>query len=124
MNPMTIDKPGFTEWTSADVPDLAGRTVIITGANSGIGLEAARMFAAHGAHVVLAVRDEAKGRHAASTIPGSEVRMLDLSDLASVRRFADDWSGDIHALINNAGVMIPPPGRTKDGFELQFASTI
>ena len=115
-----LDKPSTTTWTSADIPDLTGRTVIVTGANSGIGLAAARMFAGHGAHVVLAVRDEAKGSAAALTIPGSEVRQLDLSDLASVRRFADNWHGHIHALVNNAGVMIPPLGRTKDGFELQF----
>ncbi len=108
-------------WTAGRMPNLANKTVVITGANSGIGLEAARAFAAHDAHVVLAVRDETKGRAAAASIEGStEVRRLDLADLASVRRFATDWSGDIHFLINNAGVMIPPFGHTKDGFELQL----
>lgn len=103
------------------MPDLAGTTVIVTGANSGIGLEAARVFAAKGAHVVFAVREENKGRDAAATVTGStEVRALDLADLGSVREFAEDWTGDIHLLINNAGVLVPPFGRTKDGFELQF----
>jgi NAD(P)-dependent dehydrogenase (short-subunit alcohol dehydrogenase family) len=110
-----------SDWTIARMPDLIGKTVIVTGANSGIGRETARAFAGAGAHVVLAVRDTRRGRDAAEQIGGStEVRSLDLADLDSVRRFADAWSGDIHILVNNAGVMIPPLGRTKDGFELQF----
>lgn len=110
-----------SQWTAARMQSLYGKTVIITGANSGIGLEAARAFAARKAHVVFAVRDEAKGRAAADTVHGStEVRRLDLADLASVRNFAASWTGGIHALINNAGVLVPPLGRTKDGFELQF----
>jgi len=108
-------------WTTDRMPDLAGTTVIITGANSGIGLEAARVFAAKGTHVVFAVRDEKKGQAAAATVTGStEVRPLDLADLGSVREFAEDWTGGIHLLINNAGVLVPPFGLTKDGFELQF----
>ena len=111
------------DWTQADLPDLTGKTAIVTGGNSGIGLETARAFAAHGAHVVLAVRDEKKGRDAAATIPGStEVRRLDLADLVSIHTFAAGWSGDIHLLVNNAGVMVPPLGRTEDGFELQFGT--
>jgi NAD(P)-dependent dehydrogenase (short-subunit alcohol dehydrogenase family) len=103
----------MTYWT--------GRTVLITGANSGIGLVAARELARAGAHVVLAVRDLTKGEHAASTIDGhTEVRHLDLADLASVRGFAESWSGDLHVLINNAGVANTPPGHTKDGFESQI----
>lgn len=103
------------------MPDLTGKTIVITGANSGIGLEAARGFAARNAHVVLAVRNESAGRSAAAAIGGStEVRRLDLADLSSVRDFATDWSGGIHVLVNNAGVMVPPLGRTQDGFELQF----
>jgi NAD(P)-dependent dehydrogenase (short-subunit alcohol dehydrogenase family) len=112
-------------FTAADVPDLVGQTVIVTGASSGIGLEAAKAFTAHGARVILAVRDEAKGTRAAGTLPApgaKEVRLLDLASLESVRAFARDWSGPVDLLINNAGVMIPPLSRTKDGFELQFGT--
>jgi NAD(P)-dependent dehydrogenase (short-subunit alcohol dehydrogenase family) len=113
-------------FTAADVPDLAGRTVIVTGASSGIGLAAARALTARGARVILAVRDAARGRQAAQTLPGpgtSEVRPLDLASLESVRAFASGWDGGlIDLLINNAGVMIPPFGRTADGFELQFGT--
>jgi NAD(P)-dependent dehydrogenase (short-subunit alcohol dehydrogenase family) len=116
----------MTGFTAADVPDLAGRTVIVTGASSGIGLEAARALTARGARVILAVRDEARGRKAAEALPGpgtSEVRLLDLASLESVRAFASGWDGGpIDLLINNAGVMIPPFGRTADGFELQFGT--
>ena len=102
---------------------MTAKTVIVTGANSGIGLEAARVFSAKGAHVVLAVRDEAKGRSAASAIGGStEVRHLDLADLASVRTFAAQWSGDIDVLVNNAGILVPPFALTVDGFESQFGT--
>jgi NAD(P)-dependent dehydrogenase (short-subunit alcohol dehydrogenase family) len=99
------------------------RTVVITGANSGIGLAAARTFAEQGARVVLAVRNAEKGERAAATIDGDvEVRALDLTDLASVRAFAGGWSGEIDVLVNNAGVMAVPEGRTKDGFELQIGT--
>jgi NAD(P)-dependent dehydrogenase (short-subunit alcohol dehydrogenase family) len=110
-------------WTAADLPDQSGRTVLITGANSGIGLTAARALAARGARVVLAVRDEEKGRRAAQTISGrTEVRRLDLADLASVRAFADGWEGGIDVLVNNAGIMGVPEARTKDGFEAQIGT--
>ena len=110
-------------WTAADLPDLGGRTVVITGANSGIGLVTARELARVGAHVVLAVRDQERGRTAAASITGStEVRHLDLADLASVRAFAHEWDGDVDVLINNAGVMAIPERRTVDGFEMQFAT--
>ncbi|MGW6930104.1 oxidoreductase [Lentzea sp. NPDC054927] len=113
----------MTTFTSADVPDMTGRTVIVTGANSGIGRVAARVLAARGARVVLAVRDLAKGREAAATMTGDlEVRRLDLADLTSVRAFADDFDQPVDLLINNAGLMIPPLGRTADGFELQFGT--
>lgn len=118
---MTSARTTTAAWTTDRIPRLDGRTIIVTGANSGIGLEAARVFAAKGAHVVLAVRDESKGRAAAATLSGStEVRHLDLADLSSVRAFAENWTGDIHVLVNNAGVLVPPLGRTADGFELQF----
>jgi NAD(P)-dependent dehydrogenase (short-subunit alcohol dehydrogenase family) len=105
------------------LPDMTGRTAIVTGANSGIGRAAARALAGAGAHVVLAVRDTDKGEAAAATMPGeTEVRRLDLADLVSIREFAAGWAGDVSLLINNAGVMVPPLSRTADGFELQFGT--
>jgi NAD(P)-dependent dehydrogenase (short-subunit alcohol dehydrogenase family) len=112
-----------SRWTAADLPSLAGRTVVVTGANSGLGLAAARELGRAGARVVLAVRDPAKGDEAAATVPGTaEVRRLDLADLASIRSFASAWEGDVDVLINNAGVMAVPRKRTKDGFELQIGT--
>ena len=105
------------------IPDMTGRSVIVTGANSGIGRAAASAFAEAGARVLLAVRDIDRGRVAAAEMPGeTEVRRLDLASLDSVRTFAGDWEGEISLLINNAGVMIPPLSRTADGFELQFGT--
>ncbi|MDX6582748.1 MAG: hypothetical protein QOI10_1932 [Solirubrobacterales bacterium] len=105
------------------MPDQSGRTFVITGANSGIGLAAARQIAAAGAHVILAVRDLAKGGAAAAGLSGDpEVRALDLADLASVRGFAEGLDRDIDVLINNAGVMATPHRTTADGFELQFGT--
>ena len=110
-------------WTHTDVPDLSGRTFVVTGANSGIGLIAARELARAGARVTLAVRDTAKGDEAAKAIDGNtDVRELDLADLASVRAFAEGWDGNLDVLINNAGVMAVPESRTKDGFEMQFGT--
>jgi NAD(P)-dependent dehydrogenase (short-subunit alcohol dehydrogenase family) len=102
---------------------MTGRSVIVTGANSGIGRSAASALATAGARVVLAVRDTDKGQTAAATMPGdTEVRRLDLASLASIREFAAGWEGDLNLLINNAGVMAPPLTRTEDGFELQFGT--
>jgi len=102
---------------------MTGQTVIVTGANSGIGRSAARALAAAGARVALAVRDPSKGRAAAAAMPGvTEVRELDLASLDSVRAFASGWAGEIGLLINNAGVMVPPLTRTADGFEQQFGT--
>ena len=112
-----------SRWTAADLPSQAGRIFIITGANSGIGFPTARALAERGAHVVLAVRDVAKGEAAAESISGScEIRQLDLADLASVRGFASRWQGELSVLINNAGVMRTPERRTADGFELQIGT--
>lgn len=81
-----------SRWTATDLPTLDGRTFVVTGANSGIGLVAARELARAGARVVLAVRDIGRGEEAAGTIDGTtEVRQLDLADLASIRAFADAW---------------------------------
>ena len=113
----------MSDWTPAEMADQSGRTFVITGANSGIGLAAARELAASGARVVLAVRNVAKGEAAAAELRGDpEVRPLDLADLASVRAFAEDLDRDIDVLVNNAGVMATPHRLTTDGFELQFGT--
>jgi NAD(P)-dependent dehydrogenase (short-subunit alcohol dehydrogenase family) len=113
----------MTSFSTANVPDIPGKRVIVTGANSGIGRAAAQALAAAGAQVTLAVRNLEKGHATAADIPGkTEVRELDLANLASVREFAAGWDGEIHLLINNAGIMIPPLSRTADGFELQFGT--
>jgi NAD(P)-dependent dehydrogenase (short-subunit alcohol dehydrogenase family) len=113
----------MTTWSTTDIPDQTGRSVIVTGANSGIGRAAAGALSRAGARVVLAVRDVEKGKAAAAAMPGeTEVRRLDLASLASIREFAAGWEGDLDLLINNAGVMVPPFTRTEDGFELQFGT--
>jgi NAD(P)-dependent dehydrogenase (short-subunit alcohol dehydrogenase family) len=110
-------------WTAADVPDLTGRVVVVTGASSGIGAATARALAGAGAKVILAVRDPAKGERVASAIAGdTEVRLLDLEDLASVRAFAAAWTGRLDILVNNAGIMLVPEARTTDGFERQIGT--
>ncbi|MCW2635927.1 MAG: Short-chain dehydrogenase/reductase [Blastococcus sp.] len=113
----------MNSWSAADIPSQTGRTVVVTGGNSGLGLATARELARAGAHVVLAVRDVARGEQAAAGLDGDvEVRRLDLADLASVRDFAAAWTGDLDVLVNNAGIMMVPAGRTADGFELQFGT--
>jgi len=115
---------GAMNWKPADIPDLAGRTAIVTGANSGIGLIAAKELAAHGAKVVLACRNVESAREAAAGMTGTpRVEQLDLSSQASVKEFAQRWDGPIDLLVNNAGVMTPPKYReTEDGHELQFGT--
>lgn len=111
------------KWTPAGLDDMSGRTAIVTGASSGIGLAAAGALARAGARVVLAVRDVPKGQRAAATLIGDiEVRKLELDNLASVRAFADAWTGNLDILINNAGVMLVPQGQTCDGFERQMGT--
>jgi NAD(P)-dependent dehydrogenase (short-subunit alcohol dehydrogenase family) len=115
-------RPG-DEWSVVDIPNLSGRRIVVTGASSGLGAETARVLAAAGAHVVLAVRDTAKGARVADGIDGStEVRALDLADLESVRAFAAGLGGEVDVLVNNAGIMAVPLGRTRDGFELQIGT--
>lgn len=119
-------------WSPAYIPDLAGRSMIVTGANSGIGLEAAKALAARGAAVTLAVRDAGRGAHAAeqvrSVAPDAhvEVEVLDLADLASVAQFASQWKQahpeGLDVLVNNAGVMAIPRRETADGFEMQLGT--
>src|ERR1700724_1782406 len=113
----------MTTSSLTSIHDMTGRSVIVTGANSGIGRAAAHALAGAGAHVVPAVRNLEKGRAAAAAMPGeTEVRPLDLASLDSIRGFAAGWDGEIGLLINNAGVMVPPLTRTADGFELQFGT--
>jgi NAD(P)-dependent dehydrogenase (short-subunit alcohol dehydrogenase family) len=111
-------------WNAGQLPDLTGRTAVVTGANSGIGFHTAKQLAAHGAHVVLACRNVESGAAAATAIGGStRVAALDLASSASVREFAESWDGPLHLLINNAGVMAPPKfATTADGFERQFGT--
>ncbi|MEU5092801.1 oxidoreductase [Streptomyces sp. NPDC021356] len=111
-------------WSTAHVPGLSGRTVLVTGASGGIGRETVRVLAAHGAHVVLACRSTERGQEVAAWAGGStEVLELDLASLDSVRRAAArvrDRHGRLDLLVNNAGVMFPSYGRTADGFEAHF----
>src|ERR687894_2945684 len=116
-------------WTAADIPDQTGRRAVVTGANSGIGLVAARELARHGAAVVLACRNAAKGEAALADVrvaaPGADVTLaaLDLADLGSVRAFAAaTQAAPLDLLVNNAGLMAPPRRTTKDGFELQLGT--
>jgi len=121
---------GFAS-TAAEVVsgiDLTGRRAVVTGASSGLGAETARALAGAGAEVTLAVRDRAAGERAAADIhltTGSDllhVAQLDLTDLESVHAFAASWTGPLHILVNNAGVMASPETYTADGWELQFAT--
>jgi NAD(P)-dependent dehydrogenase (short-subunit alcohol dehydrogenase family) len=118
-------------WTAASIPDLAGRTAVVTGANAGIGLEVAQVLAGHGAQVVLACRNPGKARRAADRISVSHrqartgVVRLDLASLASIREAAEEIRATyphVDLLINNAGVMEVPYERTEDGFELTFGT--
>jgi NAD(P)-dependent dehydrogenase (short-subunit alcohol dehydrogenase family) len=118
-------------WTIEAIPDQTGRTAIVTGANSGIGFEAARALAGKGAHVVLTARGEAKGQRALDTIRAAhpkaslEVMQLDLADLHSIWEFSENFRqkhDQLDLLINNAGVMAIPYRETEDGFEMQFGT--
>lgn len=122
----------MSKWAEVDVPDQAGRVVVITGANTGLGFDTARVLADRGAHVAMAVRDTTKGDTAAAKItaavPRADVKVheLDLGSLDSVRAAADELRAAyprIDLLINNAGVMYPSPRQTTtDDFELQFGT--
>jgi NAD(P)-dependent dehydrogenase (short-subunit alcohol dehydrogenase family) len=119
------------KWSEGDVPAQKDRVAVVTGANTGLGFETARVIAERGASVVLAVRDVEKGKRAADriagTAPGADVTVqeLDLTSLESVRAAAAELRAGhprIDLLINNAGVMTPPRSTTRDGFELQFGT--
>jgi len=117
-------------WTTDDMPDLSGRVFVVTGANSGLGLETTRALARKRGRVIMAVRNEEKGRRAAAALaaeqPGAdlEVRRLDVADLDAVRAFADRLLADtprLDVLVNNAGVMAPPRSLSPQGYETQLA---
>ncbi|MFI1420014.1 SDR family NAD(P)-dependent oxidoreductase [Streptomyces sp. NPDC020731] len=115
-----------SDWTEQHIPDQHGRVAVVTGANTGLGFETARLLAARGAAVVLAVRNVEKGKQAAARIAGDvTVQALDLTSLESIRSAAADLRAAhprIDLLINNAGVMYTPRQTTADGFELQFGT--
>lgn len=126
-----MSRNGSGRWTDADIPGLGGKTAVVTGANTGLGFETARVLAGHGAIVVMACRDIGKAQQAASRIraavPGADVNAvhLDLGSLASIRATAARLRTDhprIDLLVNNAGVMMPPYRKTEDGFEMQFGT--
>ncbi|HET9914951.1 MAG TPA: oxidoreductase [Anaerolineales bacterium] len=118
-------------WTAKNIPDLTGKVAVVTGANSGLGYETARALACKNATVILACRNKQKGEAAIRRIvqeypeAKTECMRLDLSDLTAVRCFADEFTGRYHRLdllINNAGIMAIPFGKTVDGFEIQFGT--
>ena len=122
---------GSATWSTGDIGDLTGRVTLVTGANSGIGYETAKALADHGAHVILACRDQEKARRARDKLESEldrsslELLPLDLADLVSVRRAADAvlaTHARLDVLVNNAGVMGAPYRLTADGFELQMGT--
>ncbi len=119
------------KWTTNDIPELTNKIAVVTGANSGIGYEAAKILALKNARVIMACRNLQKGEDAASQIQKDypeamiSVEELDLGSQQSIRDFAENYLGEnqrLDLLINNAGVMMPPYGKTSDGFELQFGT--
>ena len=121
----------MSQWTTNDLPDFQGKTVLITGANSGLGFEATKALASKGAHVIMASRSLEKGQQAqaeiTTSVPGAslELRQLDLASLASIRAFAAEVQAahtGLDLLLNNAGVMAIPRQETPDGFEKQFGT--
>jgi NAD(P)-dependent dehydrogenase (short-subunit alcohol dehydrogenase family) len=121
----------MTKWTSEQIGNLKGKRIIITGGASGIGFATSEVLASKGADLVIAVRNTVKGEKAAGRIRAKHpaalitVMHIDLGDLASVKQFATEYTGRydrLDLLINNAGVMVPPYGKTKDGFEFQFGT--
>ncbi|MEM6585821.1 MAG: oxidoreductase [Pseudomonadota bacterium] len=124
----TTTSPLIRNWTPDEVPDLSGKTFLVTGGNSGIGFEAAKILASHNADVVIACRNEARGKQALAKLVNAgagrcELLSLDLADSASIRAAAKEAGerfGAIYGLVNNAGVMQTPKQKTADGFEMQL----
>jgi len=124
---MAVSGMSQSRWTTRDIPDNSGQTICISGANSGLGLEATRNLVGAGAHVIMACRNVEKAEVAAQSLragKGSvEVRQLDLASLSSVRRFSEQLLADgieLVGLMNNAGLMALDQSRTEDGFETQI----
>lgn len=126
----TISNSGFSNWKPSQLPDLTGKTYVITGANSGIGYDAARMLSEKGGDIVMVCRSQEKAeaaqRRLSATAKGKvDLIVMDLSDLSSVRKAADqlrERCQKIDALINNAGIMMTPQQKTVDGFDLQMGA--
>jgi NAD(P)-dependent dehydrogenase (short-subunit alcohol dehydrogenase family) len=120
-----VDKPSAADWIADHISSQVGRVFVVTGANSGLGLETARALGALGATVIMTARDMAKGEAAVESLLADQpearfdLRHLDLADLDSVREFAAGVER-VDVLINNAGVMMPPHSHTQQGYELQF----
>ncbi len=117
-----------SKWTAEDIPDQSGKTIIVTGANSGLGLASAKALARKGAHVVMACRSQQRGEEALQEVKqipnaSAELMLLDLGSLQSVKSFAEGFLSrydQLHVLLNNAGIMATPYGTTQDGFEKQI----
>jgi NAD(P)-dependent dehydrogenase (short-subunit alcohol dehydrogenase family) len=115
-------------WTITHTDSLAGKTAVVTGANSGLGFQTSKQLAGHGAHLIMACRDPQRGTDALERLQAevpdadAQLRSLDLADLSSVQAFAEGLEGPLHLLINNAGVMALPMRQTADGFEMQFGT--
>ena len=128
---MIVDNMGNKKWNNNDIPDLTEKTIIITGANSGIGLEVTKAFAAKNALVIMACRNLEKAKDAESLIreeyPKASLKLikLDLADLSSIKNFVNEFKrqfSTLDILCNNAGLMMTPYDKTKDNFELQFGT--
>ena len=125
-----VNQSGFSDWKAVELPDLTGKCYVITGANSGIGFEAARLLGERGGNIIMACRSKDEGEAARdrlkeTCVGETELVHMDLSDQSSVRRGADEIkakSEKIDGLVNNAAIMMTPQEKTVDGFDLQMGT--